>query len=144
MLIRVSLSSAVPQSAMLNLKATDSFIVPFFANFLSALVLELRLYIAVYCHKMLDNDCNNGATMYTTYRLKANELNDDLLQSIKSLFHDQMIEIAVCDIDSASEDETQYLLKNPANRARLMQAIENIAQPDGVLELDLNQYEDHI
>lgn len=58
--------------------------------------------------------------MYTTYKLKASELNDDFLNSVKALFHDKVVEIAICDTAEAEEDETEYLLKNPANRQRLL------------------------
>lgn len=82
--------------------------------------------------------------MYTSYRLKANELNEEFLRSIKNLFQDRVIEIAVCDVDTESEDETRYLLKNPANRARLLQAIENITQRQACVELDLTEHENRI
>jgi hypothetical protein len=39
--------------------------------------------------------------MYTVYKLNVDELNEDLLQSIKTLFHDKIIEIAVCEADAA-------------------------------------------
>lgn len=66
--------------------------------------------------------------MYTTYRIRTDELNDDFLTSLKTLFRDKTIEIAVCEADDESEDETAYLLRDPANRQRLMDAIENVRQ----------------
>ncbi len=66
--------------------------------------------------------------MYTTYRIRTDELNDDFLTSLKTLFRDKTIEIAVCEADDESEDETAYLLRDPANRRRLMDAIENVRQ----------------
>jgi hypothetical protein len=38
--------------------------------------------------------------MQATYRLEANELNNDFLNSVKALFHDKVIEIAVSDGES--------------------------------------------
>lgn len=66
--------------------------------------------------------------MYTTYRLKAEELNDAFLLSLKTLFKGKTIEIAICEVEEESEDETRYLLREPANRQRLMAAIENVRQ----------------
>jgi len=76
--------------------------------------------------------------MYTTYRLKANELNDDFLKSVKALFHDKVVEIVICDTAEAEEDETQYLLKNSANRQRLLDAINNVEQHTGIVEINLS------
>ena len=75
--------------------------------------------------------------MYTTYKLKASELNDDFLNSVKALFHDKVVEIAICDTTDAEEDETEYLLKNPANRQRLLDAIDNVEQRQDIVEIDL-------
>lgn len=66
--------------------------------------------------------------MYTTYRLETEELNDDFLLSLKTLFKGKTIEIAICEVEEESEDETRYLLRDPANRQRLMAAIENVRQ----------------
>lgn len=76
--------------------------------------------------------------MYTVYKLNADELNEDFLKSIKSLFHNKIIEIAVCEADTSEQDETAYLLGNPANRQRLLQAIENVRQGRDLVEVDLN------
>jgi hypothetical protein len=66
--------------------------------------------------------------MYTTYRMKTDELDDAFLVSLKALFKGKTIEIAVCEADEESKDETAYLLRDPANRQRLMDAIENVRQ----------------
>ena len=60
-----------------------------------------------------------GGAMYTTYRLKANDLNSQFLESLKALFADQEVEITVSTVD-----ETAYLLKSEANSLRLREAIE--------------------
>ncbi len=65
--------------------------------------------------------------MYTIYRLNANDLDSRFLRELKALFKNKEIEIAVCEAAEIEEDETTYLLKSPANRERLLQAMENVA-----------------
>ncbi len=43
--------------------------------------------------------------MQTTYRLEANELNNDFLNSVKALFHDKVIEIAVSDAEPQQQEQ---------------------------------------
>ncbi len=43
--------------------------------------------------------------METTYRLEANELNNDFLNSVKALFHDKVIEIAISDAEPQQEEQ---------------------------------------
>lgn len=75
--------------------------------------------------------------MYTVYKLNADELNEDFLQSIKFLFRNKTIEIAVCEVEAADQDETAYLLRDPANRQRLLEAIENVRHGRGLIEVDM-------
>lgn len=75
--------------------------------------------------------------MYTVYKPNADELNEDFLQSIKSLFHNKTIEIAVCEAEAAGQDETAYLLRDPANRQRLLEAIENVRHGHGLIKVDM-------
>lgn len=75
--------------------------------------------------------------MYPLYRLNADELSVDLLESIKMQFRHPIIEIAVRAAESAEQDETAYLLANPANRARLLEAIENVRQQRDLVTMDL-------
>ena len=79
--------------------------------------------------------------MYSTYRLKVEDLNTDFLESLKLLFKNKTIEIAVCEADQAETDETAYLLHNPANRKRLLEAIENVAQKRDMVTIDLDTLE---
>ena len=51
---------------------------------------------------------NLEPSMHTTYRLNANDLNEDFIRSVKAVFHDKIVEIAICD-SLDQEDETQYL-----------------------------------
>ena len=61
--------------------------------------------------------------MYAVYRANADELNDQFLQSLKTAFKDKQVEIVVSEVD-----ETEYLLRSPANRARLLKAVEDVEQ----------------
>ena len=47
--------------------------------------------------------------MQTTYKLKADELNNDFLKSLKVLFHGKVIEIAVSDVESEQEQQLSTL-----------------------------------
>ena len=71
--------------------------------------------------------------MYTTYRLKANELNSQFLESLKTLFRDQEVEITVSTVD-----ETAYLLKSEANGLRLREAIANIETGTNLVEVSMD------
>ncbi len=42
------------------------------------------------------------------------------------MFKDKDIEIVVCEAAQSEEDETAHLLRSPANRERLLKAIENV------------------
>lgn len=59
--------------------------------------------------------------MYTIYRLNADELDNKFLESLKSAFGHKQIEIAV-----SEADETDYLLRAPVNRERLLQALADV------------------
>lgn len=74
--------------------------------------------------------------MYAVYKLRAEELDQRFLETLKSQFHDREIEIAVCEVTESSEDETAYLLRSPANRERLLRAIENVAEGRDLVTLD--------
>lgn len=74
--------------------------------------------------------------MYTIYKLSADELNNDFLLALKTLFKNKQIEIVVSETDS-EEDETAYLLSNPANRERLMVSLENIAKQQNLVTVDM-------
>jgi antitoxin YefM len=66
--------------------------------------------------------------MYAVYKLRAEELDQRFLDTLKTQFQDREIEIAVCEVADTAEDETAYLLRSPANRERLLRAIENVDQ----------------
>ncbi|MEB3311260.1 MAG: hypothetical protein VKJ02_13610 [Snowella sp.] len=59
--------------------------------------------------------------MQINYRLNANELDNNFLESLKVAFQNKEIEIIVYE-----SDETNSLLQNPVNREKLLTAVENI------------------
>lgn len=69
--------------------------------------------------------------MTTVYRLKASELNLDMLEAIKTQFGDKEIEITV-----SEWDETAYLLQSEANRSKLLQAVENVKNNQNLIVMD--------
>ena len=79
--------------------------------------------------------------MYTIYRLKANDLDNHFLKSLKAMFKNKDIEIAVCETAQNEEDETAYLLKSDANRERLLKAIENVDQNRNLVTVNLDEFE---
>ena len=75
--------------------------------------------------------------MYTIYKLRADELDQRFVDTIKHQFQDREIEIVVSEAAEAAEDETAYLLRSPANRERLLKAIENVAEGRNLEVVDL-------
>ena len=61
----------------------------------------------------------------------------DFLESLKTLFKHKTIEIAVREAAQAEQGETAYLLGNPANRARLLEAVENVENKRNLMTLDV-------
>jgi antitoxin YefM len=68
--------------------------------------------------------------MQISYRLNTSELDNNFLESLKAAFSDKEIEIIVYE-----NDETKFLLQNPANRKRLLTAVENIRNRNNLVEL---------
>ncbi|MCX7095195.1 MAG: hypothetical protein NTY50_17325 [Methylobacter sp.] len=75
--------------------------------------------------------------MYTVYKINADELNENFIASIKAQFQHQDIEIAVCETAQVEQDETDYLLRDSANKARLLEAIDNVKNSK-LVAVDLN------
>ncbi|MFY9824125.1 MAG: hypothetical protein WAM82_22300 [Thermoanaerobaculia bacterium] len=75
--------------------------------------------------------------MYTIYKLHADELDQRFLDTLKHQFQDREIEIVVSEAADVAEDETAYLLRSPANRDRLLKAIENVGRGQDLETLDL-------
>jgi len=68
--------------------------------------------------------------MHINYRLNADELDNNFLESLKAAFQGKSIEIIVYE-----SDETSFLLEHPTNRKRLLAAIENIKNRDNLVEV---------
>jgi hypothetical protein len=75
--------------------------------------------------------------MYAIYKLRADELDQSFLDALKKQFQGREIEIAICEAADSSEEETAYLLHSPANRERLLKAMENAAQGRNLKVIDL-------
>jgi antitoxin YefM len=75
--------------------------------------------------------------MYMTYRMNAAELDSRFLKALKAMFKDKDIEIVVCEAAQSEEDETAYLLRSPANRNRLLKAIEDVAHDRNLMTINL-------
>ena len=90
--------------------------------------------------------------MQSVYRLHTDELDERLLHSIKLLFEDKVIEIKITDVSDSYQngngtmkhemDETDYLLRSPANRKHLLSAIEYVSSGKPLIEVDLNALHD--
>ncbi|NER23156.1 MAG: hypothetical protein F6J96_21140 [Symploca sp. SIO1C2] len=74
--------------------------------------------------------------MESLFRLNARDLNQNFLESLKTLFQDREIEIIVYDVD-----ETAYLSKSEANQQRLLKAIKNVENGTNMIEVNLEDLE---
>ncbi len=74
--------------------------------------------------------------METIYQLNADDLNEDFLEGLKASFKHKEIEIVVYE-----RDETAYLLRSPANRDRLLEAITDIEQNRSLVTPDQEQFQ---
>ncbi|WP_319561392.1 hypothetical protein [Marispirochaeta sp.] len=72
--------------------------------------------------------------MFSTYRLKADELTTDFVKAVKSAYRHREIEIIVQEV----EDETEYLLKNEANREHLLTAVENVKNGKNLVQVNID------
>ena len=79
--------------------------------------------------------------MYTIYQINADELDARFLESLKLMFKNKKIEIAVSEIDQSGESETEYLLRSPANRRRLMDSVANADRADGLVYMSVEDLE---
>jgi len=66
--------------------------------------------------------------MHTIYQVNADELDQRFLDAVKAMFKNKEIEIVVYE-----RDETAYLLRSPANRAHLLNAIRDIEQNQNIV-----------
>jgi antitoxin YefM len=75
--------------------------------------------------------------MYMIYRMNAEELDSRFLRTLKAMFKGKEMEIVVCETAQSEEDETAYLLRSPANRDRLLKAIENVAHDRNLVTIKI-------
>lgn len=66
--------------------------------------------------------------MQTIYQINADELDEDILESIKAQFKHKEIEIVVFE-----RDETDYLLRSPANREYLLRTIKDVEENRNII-----------
>jgi antitoxin YefM len=70
--------------------------------------------------------------MQAVYRLNIEDLDTTFLEAIKTMFQGRDVEIII-----TATDETAYLLSSPANRKRLLSAVENVTNGVNLVEVDL-------
>lgn len=74
--------------------------------------------------------------METIYQLNADDLNEDFLEGLKASFKHKEIEIVV-----SERDETAYLLRSPANRQHLLNAVADIEHDQNLVVPDQEQFQ---
>ena len=72
--------------------------------------------------------------MYTTFHLKASEIDEELIKNIKSMFGKKNISITI----EEDLDETAYLLSSTENRKKLKKSLEE-AKAGELIEVNLNK-----
>lgn len=76
--------------------------------------------------------------METIFRFNtAADLNEHFLSALKTLFQDRELEISV----RTCQDETDYLLKEPANKAFLNNAIKDLEDKKNLVSINGNEYD---
>jgi antitoxin YefM len=71
--------------------------------------------------------------------MNADMLDEDFLKAIKMLFKNREIEIAIYDAET-EEDTTEYLMRSPKNRERLLKAIEDVEKGKNLIFPDQEQF----
>jgi antitoxin YefM len=74
--------------------------------------------------------------MNAIYQGKAEELDQNFIESVKAAFKDKEIEITIYE-----RDETDYLLRSPANRERLVRAIADVENSENIVSPDQDQFQ---
>jgi antitoxin YefM len=74
--------------------------------------------------------------MTTVFHTTAEELDESFIASVKAAFKGRAIEIAVTE-----DDETGYLLRHPANRARLLRAVADVEAGRNVVTPDQTPFQ---
>jgi hypothetical protein len=73
--------------------------------------------------------------MTTTFRINANDLDQDFFDRLKAMFKGKEIEIIVH--ETPEMDETAYLLSVPANRKHILDAHARVERREGLVEVDV-------
>jgi antitoxin YefM len=76
--------------------------------------------------------------METVFKLKTKELDMGFIESIKHLFKGKEIEITV----KPAQDETEYLLSSPANKKRLLEAIDEVKKNKNLIRFTGKEFEE--
>ena len=74
--------------------------------------------------------------MNAIYQGRADELDQNFLEAVKTAFKDKEIEITVYE-----RDETAYLLRSPANREHLLRAISDLEKSQNIVKPDQDQFQ---
>jgi antitoxin YefM len=74
--------------------------------------------------------------MQTIYQINADDLDSALLESIKLQFKHKKIEIFVSEID-----ETEYLMRSPANREYLLRAVQDVENNQNLITPNAEQFQ---
>ena len=73
--------------------------------------------------------------MYTEIHIKADELDENFLKSVRSMFKKKRISIII----QEDQDETEYLLSNPNNKKMLEKALKS-ADAGNLVKVDIEKY----
>ena len=76
--------------------------------------------------------------MEAIYKLKANEINPNLIDTIKKLFGSEEITITI----TTELDETTYLTMNPANKKHLLDAINEVKKNKNLIRFTGKEFEE--
>jgi antitoxin YefM len=74
--------------------------------------------------------------MQTIYQINADDLDQTLLESIKLQYKHKKIEIFVSEID-----ETEYLMRSPANREYLLRAVQDVENNQNIITPNAEQFQ---
>ncbi len=74
--------------------------------------------------------------MTAIYQGKAEELDQNFIESVEAAFKDKEIEITVYE-----RNETDYLLRSPANREQLVRAIGDVENSENIDTPDQDQFQ---
>ncbi len=75
--------------------------------------------------------------METVFKLKASELDNKFLNSLRTLFRSKEIEITIRDMP----DETSFLLSDSKNREYLLRAVEAIQKNKNLVRFSGEEFE---